>query len=98
LECHVIDHPLCAPGGVAEAVKARQACISCSDHVKREPWTQAVTVERSSDFPGLTPGYYVVVIGSGGPRQTAELVRRAKRAGLPAYIRFVQATLFSCGE
>ena len=81
-----------------ELVRTAIGCMVCSEKRVRELGDVGVTVERSSDLHGLTPGYYVVVIASGGERRIAEVVRRARAVGIPAWVRHVQSTLWSCGE
>lgn len=47
-----------------------------------------VSIEDSSEFPGLVPGFLVVVIASGEPSEIWRLARRANAAGIRAHVRY----------
>jgi hypothetical protein len=47
-----------------------------------------VSIEDSSQLPGLVPGFFVVVIASGEPRTVWQLARRANAAGIRAHVRY----------
>jgi len=49
-----------------------------------------VSIEDSSQLPGLVPGFFVVVIASGEPRAIWRLARRANAAGIRAHVRYAR--------
>lgn len=55
-----------------------------------------VSVEDSSQIPGLVPGFFVVVIASGDPRTIWPLARRANAAGIKAHVRYSRRVFTAC--
>ena len=49
-----------------------------------------VSIENSTQLPGLVPGFFVVVIASGEPRTVWQLARRANAAGIRAHVRYTR--------
>jgi hypothetical protein len=49
-----------------------------------------VSIENSTQLPGLVPGFFVVVIASGEPHAIWRLARRANAAGIGAHVRYAR--------